>query len=122
MRSKLTRPSEDVAKAAEGADLLIHEVAVIEPELSKTYPACRAIEDHHTLPEDAGRIFSSARPNLAVYSHIVFATLKPVQDVPDEALVARTRTTYQGQMIVGRDLMCSRSPIMSKLMRPTAVP
>ena len=67
--------------------------------------ACRTIEDHHTLPEDAGRIFSSARPNLAVYSHIVFATLKPVQDVPDEALVARTRTTYQGPLIVGRDLM-----------------
>jgi ribonuclease Z len=57
-----------------------------------------------------------------MYSHIVFATLKPVQDVPDEALVARTRTTYQGPLIVGRDLMCSRSPIMSRLMRPTAVP
>jgi len=100
-----TKPDERVAKAAAGADLLIHEVAVIEPELSKSYPSYRAIEDHHTLPEDAGKIFSSAKPTLAVYSHIVFATVEPVQDVPEQALVARTRTTYQGPLIVGRDLM-----------------
>jgi hypothetical protein len=100
-----TRPDARVSKAAEGADLLIHEVAVIEPELPKSYPSYRAIEDHHTLPEDAGRIFTSAKPKLAVYSHIVFATLKPVQDVPEDALIARTQTTYKGPLIVGRDLM-----------------
>jgi ribonuclease Z len=94
-----------VAKAAEGADLLVHEVAVIEPELSKSYPSYRAIEDHHTSPEEAGKIFASAKPKLAVYSHIVFATLKPVQDVPEEALIARTQTTYKGPLIVGHDLM-----------------
>jgi len=103
-----TRPDARVAKAAEGADLPIHEVAVIEPELSKSYPSYRAIEDHHTLPEDAGRIFTSAKPKLAVYSHIVFATLKPVQDVPEDALIARTQTTYKGPLIVGRDLMSFR--------------
>ncbi len=57
------------------------------------------------MPEDAGRIFTSAKPKLAVYSHIVFATLKPVQDVPEDALIARTQTTYKGPLIVGRDLM-----------------
>ncbi len=75
-----TRPDARVAKAAEGADLL-------------------------TLPEDAGRIFASAKPKLAVYSHIVFATLKPVHDVPEDALIARTQMTYKGPLIVGRDLM-----------------
>src|ERR1700738_749969 len=100
-----TKPDERVAKAAAGADLLVHEVAVIEPELSKSYPSYRAIEDHPTLPEDAGKIFTSAKPKLAVYSHIVFATLKPVQDVPEDALIARTQTTYKGPLVVGRDLM-----------------
>jgi ribonuclease Z len=100
-----TKPDERVAKAAAGADLLIHEVCVIEPELSKSYPAYRAIEDHHTSPEDAGKIFSSAKPKLAVYSHIVFATLKPVQDVPEDALITRTQATYKGPLVVGRDLM-----------------
>ncbi|MGJ4950630.1 MBL fold metallo-hydrolase [Bradyrhizobium sp. HKCCYLS20291] len=99
-----TKPDPRVEKAAEGADLLIHEVAVIEPDLVKTYPTYRAIEDHHTSPEEAGQIFTRAKPKLAVYSHIVFATVKPVQDVPEAALIARTRTTYQGPLVVGRDL------------------
>ena len=99
-----TKYDERVANAAKGADLLVHEVAIIEPELSKSYPSYRDIENHHSSPEDAGRIFSLARPKLAVYSHIVFATLKPVPDVPEDALIARTRTTYSGPLIVGRDL------------------
>ncbi|MFB9262406.1 MBL fold metallo-hydrolase [Bradyrhizobium erythrophlei] len=100
-----TKPDDRVAKAAAGADLLIHEVAVIDPELFKTYPNYRAIENHHTSPEEAGKIFSGARPKLAVYSHIVFATQPPTQDVPEEALLARTRTTYQGPLVIGHDLM-----------------
>jgi len=100
-----TKPDARVEKAAEGADLLIHEVAMIDPELLRDYPNYRAIEDHHTSPEEAGKIFTQARPKLAVYSHIVFATVKPVQDVPEDALVVRTRTTYQGPLVVGRDLM-----------------
>jgi ribonuclease Z len=68
----------------------VHEVAIIEPELSKSYPSYRDIEDHHSSPEEAGRIFTLtlAKPKLAVYSHNVFATLKPVPDVPEEALMA----------------------------------
>jgi len=100
-----TKYDERVANAAKGADLLVHEVAIIEPELSKSYPSYRDIEAHHSSPEEAGRIFSLAKPKLAVYSHIVFATKTPVQDVPEQALVERTRATYQGPMVIGRDLM-----------------
>lgn len=100
-----TKPDARVEKAAEGADLLIHEVAVIDPALLKDYPNYRAIEDHHTSPEEAGKIFAGAKPKLAVYSHIVFSTVKPVQDVPEDVLIARTRTTYKGPLIVGSDLM-----------------
>jgi ribonuclease Z len=35
----------------------------------------------------------------------VFATLPPVEDVPEEALAARTRATYKGPLVIGRDLM-----------------
>ena len=100
-----TKPDARVEKAAEGADLLIHEVAVIDPKLLTDYPNYRAIENHHTSPEEAGKIFSEAKPKLAVYSHIVFASLPPVQDVPEEELAARTRTTYKGPLVIGRDLM-----------------
>ncbi|KJC62608.1 ribonuclease Z [Bradyrhizobium sp. LTSPM299] len=100
-----TKPDDRVAKAAEGADLLIHEVAVIDADLFKAYPNYRAIENHHTSPEETGKIFTQARPKLAVYSHIVFATQPPTQDVPEGALLQRTRTTYQGPLVIGRDLM-----------------
>lgn len=99
-----TKYDETVIAAAKGADLLIHEVALIEPELVQTYPSYRDIEAHHTSPEEAGRVFDQAKPKLAVYSHIVFATVKPVQDVPEEILRTRTQTTYKGPFVVGRDL------------------
>ena len=100
-----TKPDQRVVKAAEGADLLIHEVAVIDPDLFTAYPNYRAIENHHTSPEEAGKIFAQARPKLAVYSHIVFASQPPTQDVPEDVLLKRTRTTYQGPLVIGHDLM-----------------
>jgi ribonuclease Z len=99
-----TKYDERVIAAAKGADLLIHEVAVIEPALVKDYPSYREIEAHHTSPEEAGRVFDQAKPKLAVYSHIVFATVKPVQDVPEDTLRRRTETTYKGPFVIGRDL------------------
>jgi ribonuclease Z len=53
---------------------------------------------HHTTPEQAGKVFSRVRPKLAVYSHIVGG-------LTDEQLVQMTRTTYQGPLVVGSDLM-----------------
>jgi ribonuclease Z len=103
-----TRYDERIATAAEGADLLIHEVAVIEPELLVRNPVYKDIQAHHTSPEEAGRIFASARPKLAVYSHIVFGTVKPAPDIPEEPLILRTRTEYKGPLLVGRDMMSFR--------------
>ncbi|MEY9185550.1 ribonuclease BN (tRNA processing enzyme) [Bradyrhizobium sp. USDA 326] len=103
-----TRYDERVAKAAEGADLLIHEVAVIEPELLVKNPVYKDIQAHHTSPEEAGQIFAAATPKLAVYSHIVFGTVKPAPDIPEEPLILRTRTAYKGPLLVGRDMMSFR--------------
>ena len=99
-----TKYDERIAAAAKGADLLIHEVCIIQPDLAKSFPSYREIEDHHTSPEDAGKIFTLAGARLSVYSHIVFATQPPQPDVPDADLIARTRTTYAGPLVVGRDL------------------
>jgi len=99
-----TKYDERIAAAAKGADLLIHEVCIIQPDLAKSFPSYREIEDHHTSPEEAGKIFTLAGAGLSVYSHIVFATQPPQPDVPDADLIARTRTTYAGPLVVGRDL------------------
>ncbi len=53
----------------------------------------------HISPEEAGTVFTTVRPKLALYSHIVAI------GVSDDELVARTRKTYAGPLVVGADLM-----------------
>ena len=65
-----TRYSENLIQNSKGADLVIHEVAQASQELM-TQPRIQTIMNHHTSPEDAGRVFSMINPKLAVYSHII---------------------------------------------------
>jgi ribonuclease Z len=102
-----TRYSTNVEQAATGADLLIHEVAMIPKALLDKYPVYQAILAHHISPEDAGRLFAVAKPKLAVYSHIVLSGL-PSEGIPFPTpadLLAATSTTYSGPIVVGSDLM-----------------
>jgi len=96
-----------IAEQAGGADLLIHEVASIDPALIEKFPRLVEIGHHHTLPEEAGRIFSAARPKLAAYSHIIL--VQPGQGIGEDLdvtpLLTRTRETYDGPLIAGEDLM-----------------
>jgi ribonuclease Z len=102
-----TRYSTNVEQAATGADLLIHEVAMIPKALLDKYPVYQAILAHHISPEDAGKLFAVAKPKLAVYSHIVLSGL-PSEGIPfptPAELLAATSTTYSGPVVVGSDLM-----------------
>jgi ribonuclease Z len=99
-----TRPSQSIVAAARGADLLIHEVAAArEPLLA--IPFFRRVIDHHTTPADAGRIFSEARPKLAVYTHIVLLSNKDNPEFTIDDVVQETRKTYDGPLVTGTDLM-----------------
>lgn len=93
-----TRPSENLVKHAQGADVLVHEVYSATAEDLKD-PKEQTILNHHTTPEQAGEIFSRVKPKLAVYSHIGRGR------VSREELMRRTRTTYKGPLEVGEDLM-----------------
>jgi ribonuclease Z len=91
-------------RAAKGADVLIHEV--IDPDVERkgaasnlTADQVRRIIEHHTTPEEAGRIFTAVHPRLAVYSHIVPSTAKAADLIPP------TRKTYSGPLEVGEDGM-----------------
>ena len=96
-----TRVSENLIRHAQGADLLVHEVASpesfqragVSPERAKQVIA------HHVTPEQAGEVFAKTHPRLAVYSHIVQA------DASEQDLLPPTRRTYSGAVEVGEDLM-----------------
>jgi ribonuclease Z len=99
-----TRYSENVIKFATGADLLIHEVAMAKPEVAQTEAAKRILA-HHTSPQEAGKIFSTAKPKLAVYAHISAAGgAGPTAPLPAD-YIAATRETYGGAIEFGVDLM-----------------
>jgi ribonuclease Z len=100
-----TRYDEDIARMGEGVDVLIHEVVTGRPELYDQYPELIRIRDHHTTPEEVGRIFAMAEPRLAVYTHLVNLSAPGIPVVGNEELIEETRRTYDGPLVVGHDLM-----------------
>ncbi len=99
-----TRYNQNVIKYGTGADLLVHEVAAVRPEL-RSEPGIVHIMDHHTSPQDAGRVFAQARPKLAVYTHMVLLASPRVPALIPDDVVAATRETYDGPLVIGEDLM-----------------
>jgi len=100
-----TRFDENLIAAAKGADLIIHEVALASDELLASSEQFRRIAGHHTTPEEAGIVFSRVAPKLAVYTHIVRLSSRTVPKAPFPELLTRTRTNYDGPLIIGEDLM-----------------
>jgi ribonuclease Z len=99
-----TNFNENVIKNGAGADLVIHEVAVISPELLKL-PAFQTILSIHTTPRQAGTVFARIHPKFAVYAHIaqLGTPAAPPPGIAD--IVNETRQTYEGPLAVGEDLM-----------------
>jgi ribonuclease Z len=93
-----TQFDENLVRHSIGTDLLIHEVFAISARLA-TLPQLKPVADHHTSPEQAGIAFSRSKPKLAAYSHLVL-----IGTTADE-IIPRTRSTYQGPLEVGEDLM-----------------
>lgn len=98
-----TKFDENLIAHGAGVDLMIHEVAAAPKSLLEA-PWVKAIIDHHTTPEEAGEVFSRAKPRMAVFSHI---TLIGDSDNPipgNEDIEARARTNWSGNLVVGFDL------------------
>ena len=116
MLSGDTRFSENLIRHAEGADLLVHEVAVVATHLRAGMgPAAAAIiAAHHTTPEQAGEVFARVKPKLAVYSHIG----RP--SATEQDVIAPTRKTYAGPLELGEDLMVIEVGETVTVRRPAA--
>jgi ribonuclease Z len=110
-----TRVSENLIRYAQGADVLVHEVAAPETFQRAGSPPERAksVIAHHVTPEQAGEVFSRTKPKLAVYSHIVLPT------ATEEDLIPPTRKTYGGPLELGEDLMAIEVGEKIEVRRPT---
>lgn len=99
-----TSMDDNVVKYGMGADLLIHEVFAVMPELMKN-PAIQLIAAHHVTPQQAGILFSRAHPKIAVYTHLSMIGAPTMQSMTTDDIVSQTRETYRGPLVVGEDLM-----------------
>ena len=96
---------QGLVDAAKGVDLLVHSIGAAKPELLAAAPIWRAIMAHHIKPEDAGRVLTETGPKMAVFSHVVALTNGKIPPVGTEEIIQRTRTTYDGPLTMGLDLM-----------------
>ena len=95
-----------LAEFSMGADILVHEVAYgpgLEA-LAARNPNGATLLEHlrasHTLAEDVGRIAQAAGVKTLVLNHFV-----PADDrsITDEIWANAVRTTFSGEIVVGRD-------------------
>ena len=98
-----TRFNPNVIRYGKCADLLVHEVAIVRPELAHE-PFIQRILAHHTTAREAGIVFALAKPKLAAFTHLVFLASETVPLASIDDLMAQTRETYAGPLQVGEDL------------------
>ncbi|MBS0528640.1 MAG: MBL fold metallo-hydrolase [Proteobacteria bacterium] len=103
-----TAPSDALVELARGADILVHE-ALYAPgidALAARVPNATTFKEHllasHTSTSDLGKIATRAGVKTLVLSHLV-----PGDDplITDEMWSEDIRRDFDGEIIVGRDLM-----------------
>lgn len=97
-----TRYNENLIASAQDADVFVHEVAAARPETLANFPGVKTAIDHHSTPQDVGRVFAQTRPKLAMLTHLV---LLPPDPMPISAVSAQLAEEYEGTVLVAEDLM-----------------
>jgi ribonuclease BN (tRNA processing enzyme) len=103
-----TRPSQNLVRLAQGADVLVHEVMYL-PALEQVIgaePNAKNLREHllasHTTTEQVGRIATEAGVKTLVLSHFVPGGA-PV--IKDEVWFDAVRPYFSGNLMIGRDLL-----------------
>jgi len=101
-----TAPCRSLIELARGADVLVHEV-LYEPALDEICARLanatrlrRHLLDSHTTQDQVGAVAREAGVKTLVLSHFV-----PADPVPEESWRAAAAAHFDGELIVGRDLM-----------------
>ena len=100
-----TRYSENLIRHADGADVLVHEVAMARAETLESDPHSRTVLDHHITPREVGRVFKQVGPKLALLSHVV---LKGPNPPTIEQMLDEVGREFDGPVAVARDLTTIR--------------
>lgn len=105
-----TAKSDNLIKVAQGADVLVHEVVSVhgvDAIVNRIDPGNSALKRHiieaHTPTEEVGEVAAAAGVKKLVLNHFVPTGL-PAFDKP-ELWIKGVRKHYQGEVVVGKDLL-----------------
>jgi ribonuclease BN (tRNA processing enzyme) len=94
-----TGPSEDVVKACNGCDILIHEVYT-EAGYAKASPEWQRMRRaYHTSSRQLGELATRARPGLLILYHQSYQFTESTE----EDLMREMRAAYRGRFVSGHD-------------------
>jgi ribonuclease BN (tRNA processing enzyme) len=96
-----TKPSENLVRAAAGADVLVHEVypaARMAANATESTPWPTYMREFHTSDVELGQLAARIRPKLLILSHIIR------RGATDGELLAAVRRSFDGRVVVGHDL------------------
>ena len=103
-----TAPSENLVRLAKGADVLVHEVLILDDDAivealgqPRGHPLVEHVLGSHTRFRDVGRIATEAGVKKLVLSHLVPGDAS----FDREAILAEIRKTFAGEVVFGEDLM-----------------
>jgi ribonuclease Z len=94
-----TRPSQNLIRYSEGADILVHEVYSQAGFDKKTEVWKKYHASHHTSTFELGEIAKKTKPGLLVLHHILF------WGATEEELLDEIAQIYDGLVSVGSDMM-----------------
>ncbi|MBT5560550.1 MAG: MBL fold metallo-hydrolase [Proteobacteria bacterium] len=99
-----TAYSENLIEKSQDVDVLIHEVMApalqsLLRNIYKDEATVNSIISLHTLPSDAGKVFTQSKTRMGIYTHLIN---NPAQL---SELIEETRKTWNGPLEVGEDLM-----------------
>ena len=94
-----TRPSQNLIRYSEGADILVHEVYSQAGFDKKTEVWKRYHASHHTSTFELGEIAKKTKPGLLVLHHILF------WGATEEELLDEISQIYDGLVSIGSDMM-----------------
>jgi ribonuclease BN (tRNA processing enzyme) len=93
-----TSPSDAVARACNGCDVLVHEVISSESLKGRTADWQAYHRAYHTPGYELGDVATKARPKLLVLYHQI------PSETNDAALLREVHTRYKGAVVSGKDL------------------